>query len=376
VVVGAGAWGLPAAAELAGRGHEVTLVDRYGVGNLLSSSAGPTRIWRVTHPDARRVRLAQRAIEAWRSVESRTGRTLLVRRGLLWRDHVTQQAILAALAAEGAEHTEVAAADVGDFVPGLRPDGRDAVWTGQAGPLLAAESLAAHEQLFAAAGGRLAIAEVRAVSTGEHGVRLELADGSTLPADVVVLAPGPAAGPLLAGLGVELALRPHLEQVVHFGPPQDPAAHDHLPCLFDGPTDTEPGLYALATPGRGYKVGLDFPVRELAAGDLDRSADEALLAATVARVRRDLGSVHPNVLDVQQCCWTDSPDGRFVLDRLPAGVVVACGDSGEGFKFSALMGPLLADLAEDRPVDADVAAFGLARLAGGVAPAGRHVVGR
>ena len=64
VVVGAGAWGLPAATELARRGHAVTLVDRYGVGNLLSSSSGPTRLWRLTHPDAVRVRLAQRSVEA------------------------------------------------------------------------------------------------------------------------------------------------------------------------------------------------------------------------------------------------------------------------------------------------------------------------
>jgi nucleoside-diphosphate-sugar epimerase len=29
IVIGAGAWGLPTAAELASRGHEVRLVDRY-----------------------------------------------------------------------------------------------------------------------------------------------------------------------------------------------------------------------------------------------------------------------------------------------------------------------------------------------------------
>ena len=68
-------------------------------------------------------------------------------------------------------------------------------------------------------------------------------------------------------------------------------------------------------------------------------------------------------LDAQVHSWTASPDRRFVLDALPGGVVLACGDSGEGFKFSALMGPLLADLAEGRTPDADVASFGLARFA-------------
>ena len=49
VVIGAGAWGLPAAAELARRGHEVALLDRFGPANDLSSSPGPTRLWRL-HP--------------------------------------------------------------------------------------------------------------------------------------------------------------------------------------------------------------------------------------------------------------------------------------------------------------------------------------
>ena len=54
------------------------------------------------------------------------------------------------------------------------------------------------------------------------------------------------------------------------------------------------------------------------------------------------------------------PDGRFVVDLPAGGVVLACGDCGEGFKFSALMGLVLADLAEGRTPDADVATLALA----------------
>ena len=66
------------------------------------------------------------------------------------------------------------------------------------------------------------------------------------------------------------------------------------------------------------------------------------------------------------CTWTDSPDGRFVVDTIHDGrIVVAAGDSGEGFKYSALMGPVLADLAEGATPDDDIAALGLARFADG-----------
>jgi sarcosine oxidase len=136
-------------------------------------------------------------------------------------------------------------------------------------------------------------------------------------------------------------------------------------------------MYAMPTPGVGYKVGLEAPLRDLLEGDDDRTPDAAILERATARVRRDLTALTPNPLDAQVCCWTDSPDGRFVIDTLADGqVVIACGCSGEGFKFSALMGLVLADLAEGDAPDPDVATFTLARFAGGAPPPGAHVLGR
>ncbi len=378
-MVGAGAWGLPAATELASRGHVVVLVDRYGIANRLSSSPGPTRLWRLTHPDAVRVRLAQRSVEAMARLASRSGRTVHLRRGLVWRDDVSLGAVQAALTEVGVDHEVVAAADVSSVFPGLRSDGRPAVWQADAGPVLAAESMAAQAGLFEAAGGTLLTGRVvHEIRTGAEGVGLTCDDGLVLEADVVVLAPGPGAGPLLEQVGLTIPLRPHLEQVVHFGDPGKSGDTDDLPCLFDGPRGEEPGLYAMPTPGVGYKVGLDRPLREYVEDDHDRTPDEALVDATADRVARMLTSVVPRVLDAQVCTWTDSPDYRFVVDRLPDGIVVAFGDSGEGFKFSALMGILLADLAEGGTPDADVATFGVGRFAGAVDPSGgtEHVLGR
>ena len=367
-VIGAGAWGLPAAAELARRGHQVTLLDRFGPANDLSSSTGPTRIWRLTHSDAVRVRLALRSVEAMERLERLTGTTVHLRRGLLWRDGDGLAEVEAALAGEGVRHEVVDAADVGRRMPGLRPDGRAAVWCDVAGPVLAAASMRAQLGLFDAAGGTFERALVRAVEPVAGGVRVGVGGGATRTADVAVLAPGPGARALLDGLGVALPLRPRLEQVVHFGDPLDRSATDDFPCLVDRPHLADdgsyvPNLYAMPTPGRGYKVGLDLPVRELVEGDLDRTPSESSTAEITRVVARDLLGVRPQPLDAQVCSWTGSPDGRFVLDTLPGGIVLACGDSGEGFKFSALMGLVLADLAEGRGQDADVGPFSLARFA-------------
>jgi len=375
-VVGAGAWGLPAAAELARRGHSTILLDRHGAAHQLGSSSGPTRLWRLSHPDRLRVRLAQRSVEAWERLEHDSGITAILRRGLLWRDDVTSALVAEALDAEGVAHTVVDPADVGSFFPGLRPDGRTGIWQETAGPVLARAALDAQAGLFAMAGGRIVVGPVvREVDTSGDGVVLRCADGRTFDADVVVLAPGAGAGALLQALGVDVAMHPVLEQVCHVGRAPDT---DGLPCLYDGPLGDEPGMYAMPTPGRGYKLGVDQPLREWREGDDDRVPSPAVSDHIAERVVRNFAGMDPRILDAQVCTWTDSPDGRFVIDVVCGGrVVVACGDSGEGFKFSALMGLVLADLAEGSDIDQDVASFGLARFAGGApTPDAPHILGR
>ncbi len=166
--------------------------------------------------------------------------------------------------------------------------------------------------------------------------------------------------------------------MVHCGDAASLPVTDALPCLYDGPFGEQPGAYAMPTPGVGYKMGLDRPVRAWTAQDLDRTPDPAVTEQVRTRIERDLTAVPPTVLDAQVCTWTDSPDGRFVIDTLAGGrIVLACGCSGEGFKFSALMGLVLADLAEGRAADEDVATFGLARFADGFPdPSVPHTLGR
>lgn len=112
VVIGAGAWGLPTAAELARRGHQVTLVDRHGAFNQLSSSSGPTRLWRLADPDPARVRLARRGLEAMRRLSDRAGHQVFLTRGLLWRDDVSLPALTSTMGQESVRHEVVAARDV------------------------------------------------------------------------------------------------------------------------------------------------------------------------------------------------------------------------------------------------------------------------
>ena len=392
-VVGAGAWGLPAAAELARRGHRVTLVDAFGVVNRYSSSSGATRLWRLAHRERVDVRQGRDSVRAWRDLEQRTGRDLALVRGLLWRGD-DAPVVAAALAAEDVEHVEVAAADVGRFFPGMLPNGQDAVWQPEAGPVLAEGSLLAQAELFEASGGTMLtgwmVTAVQPVDGG--GVRLLLGDPdevtgagpaaaaggggaepAELEADVAVVAAGPWAQPLLDGLGVGeqlgLVLAPQVGQVVHVTGRDD---WEQLPCALDSYHEGGGGYYAMPTAGHGYKIGFSEPIRAFDPASRDREPDPGETARVVESSRR-LGFEQPVAGLAQVCTWTDSPDGEFVIDRIHDGrVVIACGDTGHGFKFSALAGTWLADLVEGPTSDPDLARFSLARFPLDTPPGDRY----
>ncbi|MFF2274593.1 FAD-dependent oxidoreductase [Agromyces sp. NPDC058126] len=373
IVIGAGAWGLPAAAELAERGHRVTLIDRYGPANPLSSSHGPTRIWRLADPDPAKIRMTRQSLEAMERLSSIAGEPVFLRRGLVWRDSkAALDAFEWTLAMEGIPHLRLDADKVGARFPGLVPDGRGAIYTSEAGPVLADISLRAQLRRFERTGGTLRIAhvvDIEADASGDGPRRVHLAGGETLDADALVVAPGPGASALLERLGLDVPLRPHLEQVVHVADPAQP--FDELPDLIDIATPERPTLYAMTTPGVGYKLGLDAPLRDAEWGvDDDRTPDAERTAFLLGYAREVLGMQGAEVVDAKVCTWTDSPDGRFVIGTPLPGVTVACGDSGEGFKFSALMGLVLADLAEGATPPVDLEPFRFDRFAGDDAAAG------
>ena len=65
------------------------------------------------------------------------------------------------------------------------------------------------------------------------------------------------------------------------------------------------------------------------------------------------------------CLFENSPDEHFILDRHPESerVVVGAGFSGHGFKFSSVVGEILADLVLDGTTPHDIGFLRLARFA-------------
>jgi sarcosine oxidase len=94
---------------------------------------------------------------------------------------------------------------------------------------------------------------------------------------------------------------------------------------------------------------------------MDREAnaeDESLLREFAGRYFP--GAMGPT-LSMQTCLFTNTLDERFILDFLGR-VIIGSPCSGHGFKFSSVVGEILADLAGKCETTHDIALHGFERL--------------
>ena len=76
-------------------------------------------------------------------------------------------------------------------------------------------------------------------------------------------------------------------------------------------------------------------------------------------LRRFLPQADGPLRSATVCLYTNTPDEHFWIDRHPAHpqVIIASPCSGHGFKFSSVIGEILADLATDGKSQFDLSLF-------------------
>jgi len=381
VVVGGGVMGSAAAWQLARRGREVVLLERFGPGHDHGASHGSSRIYRTTYPEATYLDLAQESFVLWRLLEVEADETLLevtggvshARPGLPSARRT--EAVAGAFAARGIPFQWLDPAEAGRRWPGLRFEGRVLHETTTAGRLHADRAVAALQRRAVAHGADVRHGTpVRHLEREGDGVRVVTQHGEVVARSLVVAVGAWSAGlvaPLLDGPdargGATLPLVVTQEQPAHFAP-RDPAvpwpSFTHDP----GPDAGYPsGVYGLAS-ADGVKVGFHAVGPRVDPDRRDRTPEPTQLEALRDYVRRWVPGADPDDLAPVSCTYTTTPDHDFVLDRRGP-VVVAAGFSGHGFKFAPAVGRVLADLADEArgepaaPVRPDLTRFALARFA-------------
>jgi sarcosine oxidase len=316
-VVGAGVNGLAAAATLARAGHVVVVHEQYELDHRHGSSHGRSRIFRLSYPEPHWVQLAKEAHEGWRALEEETGQRLIEYTGLLELGETSEDALDACdVPWEALEPDAVA------LRFGIRAEGR-ALLQPEAGISLADVA-------------RRAFADV----ARRHGATIEerakVESLAALDADVVVVAAGGWAKPLLAAEGIVLDVAVTRETVVYF------ALDRPVPSLIEYGRGPGEGMYALRDPLHGLKAGVHIAGPSADAGDAG-APEPTLVDATVEWVSERFPEVGPPVAS-ETCLYTSTPDRSFVLER-HGRIVVGSACSGHGFKFAPAVGTRLAALA-------------------------------
>ena len=359
VVVGLGAMGSAACAQIALRGRPVIGLDRYSPPHDRGSTHGGSRIIRrayFEHPDY--VPLLRRALRGWEDLEARTGIPCMHRVGVLLlggpRSEVVEGSRLSAdmhdIPVRELDPGQLAATypqfRVADDVRGLLEPG--------AGFLVPENGVRAYLGLARRHGADLRFdTRVSGLETDGTGgvVRIE---GGEIRASRIVVTVGAWIGQLLPALRRRVEFSPQLKHIVWFRP-RDPGAcaAPAMPAwvIDDGGACGDGLYYGVPTwsgqfgPG-GVKVGFHGPGAPVDPDSGEREPDPAV----VKRFERDMGRYLPDALAgaaaAATCLYTMSPDRHFVVDTVPGAEVVAfaAGFSGHGYKFAPVIGDLLADL--------------------------------
>jgi sarcosine oxidase len=360
--------GSAAVAHLAKRGQRVLGLEQYERQHANGSSHGVSRIIREAYFEAPEyVPLVQRAYTLWRELEKESGRFLLTVTGGLNIGTPDSEFVVGSQASaklHDLPYEYLNAAEVTERFPGFRlTDDLVAVYEPNAGYLKPEGCMLAHYHIASKHGATLRFSErVSEWSASDAGVRVKT-DKGTYEADKLVIAAGPWAGQVMAGLGLPLSVRRIVN--VHVRPEQpDPFRSQRCPVyLMQVPEGDYYGFPIF--PGRGLKIGRHDIGEQTTPETIRRDVDASEIKMLREVLDRYLPGASGMVRETLTCMYTDTPDSHFIIDLHPEheNVAIACGFSGHGFKFASTIGEILADLATNGTSQHEIGFLSLARFA-------------
>ncbi|POF29104.1 N-methyl-L-tryptophan oxidase [Roseibium marinum] len=364
VVVGLGAMGSAAVAEIAARGRKVLGIEARHPAHKLGSSHGDSRIIRLGyHEDPAYVPLLRRAYGNWRRLERRLGADILTKTGVLQIGHPDGRLVggmLKSCAEYGLAHEILERAAMEDRFPGfVLESGEVAVLDPNGGYIRPETAIWGNLRLAMEDGAELHIGEkVTAIEPGANSVTIRSPSASYRARKVVV-----ATGSWIAELVPRVAGRavPIRQVVAWYRPSDDFAAQpQRMPCLLrdEGDRGSYFGFPQIGVDG--VKIGKHTHFHEPIDPDREtppvNDVDTAMLDSFAARRMPSVATVRVRAVT---CRYTMLPGEDFLIDSLPGepSVVVCSACSGHGFKFTSVIGEILADLSLDGGTDLPIARF-------------------
>jgi sarcosine oxidase len=370
-VVGLGAAGSAALWRLAERGADVLGFEQFEAGHDRGSSHGYSRVFKeVTPQGPQESALSQKAAGLWRQLEAESGESVLRMTGGLSigqpdsgliRELETVSAATG-LPLERLDETELRRR----FPQHVLADGDIGLIDPASGFLQPEVAIRTEWRLARDHGARVVSGAVLEVIPGDDSVTIVTAE-RTYEVETAIVAAGAWQRTLLPFLPLQLT--PRRATLSWFRPK---AGREGAFALGEFPTFThefgdQTGWGLPAFDEWGVKIGLDFTAGyEIDDPALNRPEVEPWELANVSDfVAATLPDLEPTPTFSRGCMITMTPDEEFSIG-IPADhprLVVLSACSGRGFKMSAAVGDVGADLALTGTTDLDISIFSPDRFA-------------
>jgi sarcosine oxidase len=367
IVVGLGAMGSSTAYHLAQRGKRVLGLERFTPVHEKGSSHGASRIIRQAYyENPAYVPLLMRAYELWEELERLGNTKLLNITGGLMIGSPTSEVVTGSLRSareHNLKHEVLDAVEIQRRFPPFTPKPDEmALYEFKSGYLRPEECVRQHLREAVRHGADLHFEEPMESWTADTGgpVRVKTASG-TYEAERLVICSGAWAPQLLADLGMPLVVT---RQVMFWFDPLggiDPFMPERFPIYVWQTNEPRPFYGFPATDGRdhGVKVAIHGSDDACAPHNIERVVGPRDLQNMRRYLAPRIPQLNGKVVTSTTCMYTMTPDQNFAIALHPrnAAVTIAAGFSGHGFKFSSVIGEILADLATKGATRHDIELF-------------------
>lgn len=369
VVIGGGVVGASAAYRLARANVRVTLIDRADPGQATAAGAGIISPATSVRPSPPFFELAFHAVKYYPQMLEQ-----LAEDGETMTGYTQAGAIFVATTDEEATRLpDLMEAASARRDAGMRNIGETALLSGKEAkelfPALADVAGALYATGSARVDGRLLRdalrrgAEKRGATLRygsaepilEHGrIARVTVDGESLPAEAVIVAGGAWSNALGERLGVRIPVYPQRGQILHLNMPGTETGHWPIVLGFHSHYMlTWPGGRIVAGATREHDSGYDY---RMTAGGVHEALSEALRIAP--------GLYGATLHEIRIGLRPASPDQLPMLGQAPGieNLFVATGHGASGLQLGPYSGAAVADLACEKPVEADLTPFDAGRF--------------
>jgi len=369
IVIGVGSMGSATCYFLAKRGYKVLGLEQFDISHEFGSHAGQSRIIRKAyfeHPDY--VPLLEKAYKNWNDLEQETGEELYFKTGLLYAGTSNNEMIKGVKQSAALYNIELEQLNNADtvkrFPQFLFPRNFEILFEPEAGFLPPERSIRLYASQAKKNGATINTNE-KVIGWKKDGTNIVVkTDKNSYQCNKLIITTGAWAGKMIPAFSDKIKVT---RQFVAWIKTKDDIqfALNNFPCWMVS-DDEKHGCYygfpLLDTKKFGEPAGLKlahhFPKEVTDPDKVDRQTTENDIQNLKYCLDKYLPGVFDSILSTKICLYANSPDENFIIDKLPGyeeNVSIACGFSGHGFKFSSVVGEILADLAiegrSDLPIE-------------------------